>query len=88
VHDWHDIELLALNQPTLHAAVTRVRQGASREEALIDAAIALSQQVAVLIKAKTDALYFGNGFVSVSRDDSGEFQYKRLDPVSVVIRTK
>jgi hypothetical protein len=83
--DWRDIESLALHDPVLHAAVTRVRQGGlSREEALIAAVKALSEQVTMLKAAKTDALYFGNGFVTVMHT-SGEFRYRRLDPASVTI---
>jgi hypothetical protein len=85
VPDWHDIESLALHDPVLHAAVTRVRQGASREQALIAAVMVLSEQVTMLRAAKTDALMFGSGFVHVAHA-SGEFQYRRLDPASVTIR--
>ena len=72
------------HDPVLHSAVTRVRQGASREQALIAAVRAFSEQVAMLKAAKVDALHFGNGFVTVTHL-SGEFSYRRLDPASVVI---
>lgn len=85
--DWSDIERVAFNEPVLHAAVTRVGQGVSREEALIAAVISLAEQVSMLRRAKFDALYFGNGFVHVTRDNDGEFRYVRIDPVSVTIRT-
>lgn len=82
---WNDIEVLALHDPVLHAAVTMVYQGASREEALTAAVVALSQQVTALQGAKLDAQYFGNGFVTVAHN-AGEFSYRQLDPASVVIR--
>lgn len=84
MNDWHDIEALALHDPVLHAAVTRVRQGASREQALIAAVMAFSEQVTMLKAAKIDALYFGNGFVAVTHA-SGEFRYRRLEPASITI---
>lgn len=86
--DWRDIEQLSLHDPVLHAAVTRVRQGAlSREEALIAAVMSFSEQVTMLNAAKIDALYFGNGFVSVAHD-AGEFRYRKLDHASVTIHGK
>jgi hypothetical protein len=84
MNDWHDIEALALHDPVLHATVTRVQQGVTREEALIATVKALSEQVTMLKAAKIDALYFGNGFVHVAHT-SGEFRYRRLDPASVTI---
>jgi hypothetical protein len=85
--DWHDIEVLALHDPVLYAAVTLVRQGTSRELALIAAVKALSKQVTMLNAAKTDAMYYGNGFVHVSHA-SGEFRYRCLNPASVTIEEK
>lgn len=82
--DWNDIEALALHDPFLHAAVTRVRQGASREQALIAAVMAFSEQVTMLKAAKTDAMIYGNGFVHVAHE-AGSFRYRRLDPASVTI---
>lgn len=86
MNDWHDIEVLALHDPVLHAAVTMVQQGTSREDALIAAVKALSAQVTTLNGAKLDALHFGDGFVNVTRASSGEFGYRRLDPASVSVR--
>ena len=43
---WADLEVAASRDPYLHAAVTLVRQGMGREEALIAAAIAMSQSLA------------------------------------------
>lgn len=88
IPNWHDVELLALHDPVLHAAVTRVRQGTlSQEEALIWAVMTFSEQVTALKRAKTDALYFGNGFVLVVHDD-GEFRCRTLNPATVVIHDK
>jgi hypothetical protein len=84
MNDWRDIEELALHEPVLHAAVTRVRQGASREEALIIAVGALVGQLTALRGAKLDAAYFGNGFVQVVRE-AEEFRCRRLDPALVTI---
>jgi hypothetical protein len=83
--DWRDIEQLSLHDPVLHAAVTLVRQGWTREEALIAAVLELTAQVRGLHGAKLDALQFGNGFTHVTHA-AGEFKYRRLDPATVVIR--
>lgn len=87
MNDWHDIEALALHDPTLHAAVTRVRQGASREEALVAAVVALSERLTMLQETKLDALLLGDGFVHVTHA-FGEFRYQRLDPATVAIKVR
>lgn len=69
--DWHDVELLALHDPVLHAAVTMVRQGASREEALIAAALALAEQVASLRGQVRELFVGGKDFVTRGFDYRG-----------------
>jgi hypothetical protein len=54
--DWTDIEAASLDDPFLYAAVTLVRRGVSREEALMAAALALSKTRAVFHEQLTTAL--------------------------------
>lgn len=53
---WEDIEREALSDPVLYAAVTMVRLGASKEDALIGAALALSAANCELKNLAADAL--------------------------------
>jgi hypothetical protein len=85
---WEDVERAALNDPVLHAMLTYVRQGISRERALIWAVLALSEQAAALSAAKLDAAIYGNGFVTVARTPDGTFSARKLEPTSVVIHQK
>jgi hypothetical protein len=86
---WSDIELLALHEPVIQAAVTLTREhyGLSREEALATAVMALVEQVAALRGGQMEALARGDGYVHVQYVD-GEFRYRCLDPSTVVLDTK
>lgn len=53
---WKDVERAALYDPILHRAVTLARQGVPREQALISAALALSDSNAKLIKDLSGAV--------------------------------
>ena len=53
---WTDVEVASLNDPYLHAAVHHVRNGLSREDALIAASIALAESLSIYKQKLTDVL--------------------------------
>lgn len=85
---WADIESRSLFDPVLHAAVTLVRQGMSREDALVVAALSLSEQVSITNRTKVAAMAYGTGYLMVRYQGVGEFSYHALDPETVVIKAR